>query len=237
VGWFPPDILPKSLALENWRAILAVPELESAFLTSFVIAAIVTAASAVLGIPTGFALGRRSLRLRRVLELLVLTPLMIPSVVLATGIGSVFIRLGLSQTVAGVVLAQMIVVLPLMIRIIAATFGSVPQDIIDAARNLGAGPLALTFNVLIPLVLPGLFAGGLLTFIGSLEEFLLSFVVGMPTVQTLPMLLWAYLGGRSVIFTYAAVVSLALLAPTVIMLFVAERVLKQEYLAAGFGKA
>ena len=80
-------------------------------------------------------------------------------------------------------------------------------------------------------------AGALLAFIGSLEEFILTFVVGMPKIQTLPMLLWAYLGGRSSIQTYAAVVSLALLAPTLIVLFIAERVLKQEHLAAGFGKA
>ncbi|MCX7349095.1 MAG: ABC transporter permease, partial [Alphaproteobacteria bacterium] len=67
--------------------------------------------------------------------------------------------------------------------------------------------------------------------------FILSFVVGMPAVQTLPMLLWAYLGGRSVIQTYAAVVALTLIAPTLIILFLAERLLKQEHLAAGFGKA
>ena len=87
------------------------------------------------------------------------------------------------------------------------------------------------------MVTPGLLAGAILAFVGSLEEFILTFVVGMPSVQTLPMLLWAYLGGRSSIQTYAAVVSLTLLAPTLVMLFIVERVLKQEHLAAGFGKA
>lgn len=237
VGWFPPHVVPASVSLSNWRALLAVPEMSDAFFTSFTIAVLVTLLSAVLGLPTGFAIGRRQLRLRRVLELLVLTPLMLPSVVLATGLGSIFIRLGLSQTVPGVVLVQIVVVLPFMIRIVAATLGGVPQDVIDAARNLGATPLSLARHILVPMVAPGLFAGALLSFIGSLEEFILTFVVGMPTIQTLPILLWAYLGGRSSILTYAAVVSLALLIPTLIMLFVVERVLKQEYLAAGFGKA
>jgi ABC-type spermidine/putrescine transport system permease subunit II len=162
---------------------------------------------------------------------------MLPSIVVATGLGSVFIRLHLAETISGVVLAQTIVVLPFMIRIAAATLGGVPQDVIDAARNLGATPLAMTRYILVPLVVPGLFAGALLSFIGSLEEFILTFVVGMPTVRTMPILLWSYLGGRSSILTYAAVVSLALLIPTLLMLFVVERVLKQEYLAAGFGKA
>jgi multiple sugar transport system permease protein/putative spermidine/putrescine transport system permease protein len=236
-GWFPPDIVPPSYSLANWRALFAVPELADACLTSFAIASMVTLLCALLGLPSGYAIGRRPLRLRRVLELLVLTPLMLPSVVIATGLGSLFIRLGLAQTIGGVVLVQTVVVLPFMIRIVAATFEGMPQDVIDAARNLGAGPLGLTWHVLVPLVLPGLMAGALLSFIGSLQEFLLTFVVGMPRVQTLPILLWSYLGGRSSIWTYGAVVSLVMLAPTVIILFIAERVLKQEYLAAGFGKA
>jgi multiple sugar transport system permease protein/putative spermidine/putrescine transport system permease protein len=236
-GWFPPDIVPPSYSFANWRALFAVPELADACLTSFAIATMVTLLCALLGLPSGYAIGRRPLRLRRVLELLVLTPLMLPSVVIATGLGSLFIRLGLAQTMGGVVLVQTVVVLPFMIRIVAATFEGMPQDVIDAARNLGAGPLGLTWHVLVPLVLPGLMAGALLSFIGSLQEFLLTFVVGMPRVQTLPILLWSYLGGRSSIWTYGAVVSLVMLAPTVIILFIAERVLKQEYLAAGFGKA
>jgi ABC-type spermidine/putrescine transport system permease subunit II len=235
-GWFPPAILPPSLSLANWRAILSVPEAGHAFVMSFVIAPIVTALCSVLAIPTGYALGRRRLRARRTIELLILAPIILPGIVLATGVGSMFIRMGLSHTIAGVVLVQTVVLLPFMIRIVAATFEGVPQDLIDAARNLGAGPWALTRHVLIPMVKPGLFAGGLFTFIGSLEEFTLTFIVGMPQVQTLPVLLWAYLGGRSTIFTYAAVITMILLAPTILLMFVAERALKQEYLAAGFGK-
>lgn len=236
-GWFPPDILPRSLSLANWRAVLAVPEMAEALATSLTVAAAVTLLSAVVGLPTGIALGQRDFRFRRLAELLVLTPLMLPGIVLATGLGAVFIRLGLSQTLIGVVLAQAVVVLPLMIRVIAATSQGIPQDLIDAARNLGAGPLATTRTILVPLLLPGLFAGALLSFIASLDEFVLSFVVGMPTVETLPMLLWNYMGGRSSILTSGAVVTLTLLLPTLVLLFVAERALKQEHLAAAFGKA
>lgn len=236
-GWFPPDVFPSRLSLANWQALLAVPEMSQAFGVSFFVATLVTLVCLVLGLPSSYAIARRPLRNRKLIELLVLTPLMMPSVVLATGLGSIFIRLGLSQTIPGVVLAQTIVVMPFMIRIMTATFAGVPQDLIDASRNLGATPWMTLWRVLIPMIAPGLLAGALLAFIGSLEEFILTFVVGMPKIQTLPMLLWAYLGGRSSIQTYAAVVSLALLAPTLILLFIAERVLKTEYLAAGFGKA
>lgn len=237
VGWFPPDILPSSLSLDNWRALLAVPEMGDALANSLTIAPCVTVLCALLGLPTGYAIARRIGRYRPALELFVLTPIMMPGVVLATGLGAFFMRFGLAQTTAGVILVQTVVVLPLMIRIVAATCDAVPGDVIDSARMLGAGPLSLARLIIVPLVMPGLVAGGLLCFVGSLEEFVLSFVVGMPTVQTLPMLLWAYVGGRSSIFTYAAVVTLVLLVPTLILLVVIERVVKQEYLAAGFGKA
>src|SRR5438552_1992509 len=143
VGWFPPAIVPPSLSLANWRAMLAVPEIGQAFAMSFLIAPIVTALCAALALPTGYALGRRQLRARRTIELLVLAPIILPGIVLATGLGSMFIRLGLSHTVAGVVLVQTVVLLPFMIRIVAATFEGVPQDLIDAARNLGASPWPL----------------------------------------------------------------------------------------------
>jgi multiple sugar transport system permease protein/putative spermidine/putrescine transport system permease protein len=237
VGWFPPHILPASLSLANWRDMLAVPELEEALGRSFLIAVLVTSLCAILGLPTGYALGRGRFPGRRAIEVLVLTPLMMPGIVLAIGLGGIFMQIGLSQTLAGVVLVQTAVILPLSIRIIAATAQSIPADLIDAATNLGAGPAALARHILVPLLLPGLLAAALLSFIASLEEFLLSFVVGMPTIQTLPMLLWAYLGGRSAILSYAAVVTVALLIPTLLVLVVVERVLKQEYLAAGFGKA
>ena len=237
VGWFPPDVVPASLSLANWDHMLAIPELLESLGRSLVIAVLVTLLCTVLGLPTGFSLGRGRARYMRVIEVLVLTPLMMPGIVLAVGLGAMFIRIGLSQTVLGVVLVQTAVILPVTIRIVAATARAIPGDLLDAARNLGAGSFAVGRHVVVPLLIPGILAAALLSFIGSLEEFLLSFVVGMPKVQTLPMLLWAYLGGRSAILSYAAVVALVLLVPALVVLAVVERFLKQEYLAAGFGKA
>jgi len=235
-GWFWPAIIPPSLSLANWKTVFSLPEIGSAFVYSFTIAPIVTVLCAALALPTGYALGRRRIPLRRTLELLILAPLILPGVVIATGLGSILFRIGLARTVLGVVLVQTVVLLPFMVRILTATFEGLPQDLIDAARNLGAGSWPLTRHVLIPLVMPGLFAGSLFTFIGSLEEFVLTFIVGVPKIVTLPILLWGYLGGRQSIFTYAAVVMMVLLGPTILVMFVAERSLKQEYLAAGFGK-
>ena len=119
-----------------------------------------------------------------------------------------------------------------MLRILATAFESIPQDVIDAARNLGAGRLALVREMLVPMVMPGLFAGSVFTFITSLEEFNLTFVIGTPTFQTIPTVLFDYLGYHF-IRTNAAVVSIILLVPSIALLFITERFLKTRISVIG----
>ena len=132
---------------------------------------------------------------------------------------------------------QTVVVLPLAIRIIAATAQSIPADVIDAATNLGAGPGALAQHILAPLLLPGLLAGG-----GGAAQ-LHRQPGGIPALfrgrhahdpDPAHAALGHFFGGRSAILSYAAVVTVALLVPTLLVLVVVERFLKQEYLAARF---
>jgi multiple sugar transport system permease protein/putative spermidine/putrescine transport system permease protein len=123
-----------------------------------------------------------------------------------------------------------------MIRILSASLEGIPNDILLAARTLGAGPLKVGRHIVVPLAKPGFIAGGLLTFINSFEEFDKTFIVGSPFVQTLPIKLWSFLGGQLIIFPNAAVVAFILMLPMVIIFFIAERFLKEDVLAAGMGK-
>ena len=87
-----------------------------------------------------------------------------------------------------------------------------------------------------PLAWPGFAAGGLLTFIASFEEFEKSFMVGAPRVRTLAVQLWSYLGGEILVLPTASVVTFILLAPMLIIFVVAERLGKDDVMAAGLGK-
>ena len=84
--------------------------------------------------------------------------------------------------------------------------------------------------------MPGLFAGAVFTFITSLEEFNLTFVIGTPTFQTIPTVLFDYLGYHFM-RTNAAVVSIILMVPSVALLFIAERFLKTRIPVVGVRKA
>ncbi len=235
-GWFPPDLLPQAYTLDHWRQITADRGLAEAALRSLAISAMVTTLSSIVALPTAWALARFPFRLKRAVELFILAPLIVPGLVVAVGIGQLFLRLGLSYTVTGVVLVQLVGTLPLMIRLLSASLETIPEDLILAARSLGASPLRATVALILPLSIPTLLAGGLLTFVDSFQEFDMTFIVGAPLVETLPVRLFFYLDGSGIRFTSAAVVSLILAFPVLVVFVVAGRIMRDDVMASGMGK-
>jgi putative spermidine/putrescine transport system permease protein len=233
--WSPPAVLPPSLSLAQWKYVFEFSEIGKAMITSFVLAPVVTVVSFVLALPTAYAIGRHDFPGKEALRILILLPIVLPGMVIAMFLSRTFQTFGLAQTFLGLVLGHTLLSMPYMLRILATSFEAIPQDVIDAARNLGAGRLDLVRHVLVPMTLPGLFAGAVFTFITSLEEFNLTFVIGTPTFQTIPTVLFDYLGYHFV-RTNAAVVSIILMVPSIALLFIAERWLKTEYLSSAFGK-
>jgi multiple sugar transport system permease protein/putative spermidine/putrescine transport system permease protein len=181
-------------------------------------------------------MARFPFRLKRLVEIFILAPIIIPGLVVAVGIGQVFLVLGLGYSVPGVILVQIVGTLPLMIRLMTAALETIPDDLIHAARSLGASTVGIVIHIILPLATPGLLAGGLMSFIGSFEEFDKSFIVGAPVVQTLPIKLYMYLDPYSMQLPLASIVSFILLLPALIVFVIAGRILRDDLMAAGMGK-
>ena len=236
-GWFAPDLLPRRTSLHHWQTAFADRELLASVATSLLISSLVTALSAVLALPTAWALAKLPFRMKRAVELFVLAPLIVPGLVVGVGVGVLFFRLGLTYSIAGVVLVLLIGTLPLMIRILSAALEQIPSDLVNAARSLGATPLRAARHVVVPLARPGFLAGGMLSFIASFEEFEKTFIVGSPVIQTLTIKLWSSLGGQVIIFPNAAVVTFILLTPLLIIFALSVWASRGTgVLAAGMGK-
>lgn len=236
VGWFPPDILPRSLSVSAWGEVLTDRNILPAAMLSLVVSCVVTALTALLAFPTAWALARFPFRLKRAVEMFVLAPMIVPGIVIAISLGELFYRFGLAGTVLGVVLVQTVGTLPLMIRILTATLEGIPTELIHAARTLGATPRQAALRIALPLAWPGFLVGGILNFIASFEEFEKSFLIGAPKVQTLAVRLWTYLGGDVLVLPTAAVVTFILLVPMLILFLITERLTRDDVMAAGLGK-
>ncbi|TCM52223.1 multiple sugar transport system permease protein/putative spermidine/putrescine transport system permease protein [Rhizobium sp. PP-F2F-G48] len=235
-GWRPPNLLPQAYTAARWADVLADDGLLRAAINSVVIAIVVTFATAIIALPTAWAMARFPFRLKRVVEVFILAPIIIPGIVVAVGIGQIFLALGLAYSVAGVILVQIVGTLPLMIRLMTAALETIPDDLIHAARSLGAGTPGIVRHIVLPLAVPGLLAGGLMSFVGSFEEFDKSFIVGAPVVETLPIKLYMYLDPYSMQLPLASIVSFLLLLPALIVFVIAGRVLRDDLMAAGMGK-
>jgi putative spermidine/putrescine transport system permease protein len=234
-SWSYPNIFPPSFSLEQWRYVFNYTNIGRALRTSYTVAPLAVILSFLLSLPTSYILGRKNVPGKKIFMLVVLLPMIMPGMVVALFLSRVFSLLGLSQRFSGLVVAHTLMSMPYMIRVMTTSFAAIPQDVIDAAENLGASTYVKIKDIFLPMIRPGLLAGMIFAFTTSIEEFNLTFIIGTPTFETIPTILYSFMG-YNFIRTNASVVSLLMMTPNIIMLFLVERFLKSDYLSASLGK-
>jgi putative spermidine/putrescine transport system permease protein len=168
-------------------------------------------------------------------EFLVLTPTIVPTLAAAMGIHVAFIRYGLSDSLAGVILVHLIPVTPYMTLIMSSVFANYNPEYEEQARTLGAGPLQVFIRITWPAIWPGVLVGSLFAFVISWSQYVLTLMIGGGQVITLPMLLFAFANSGDNPIT--AALSVVFIAPAVLFLIVTTRYLTGRNAAlGGFGK-
>jgi putative spermidine/putrescine transport system permease protein len=216
-------------------ALLGDDAVRSALGTSVLIASGVAVLATLAGAAAGRALGLHAFPGRRALQLLLLAPVLVPTLAVTLGVQVFFIRYGLADTLIGVVLVQLIPTVPYASLVMAASFASFDPDVEDVGRVLGAGPLRRLWHVTLPAVAPGLAVAALFAFLISWSEYILTLLIGGGSVQTLPLLLFASIGSADL--TAAAALSLVIAAPPLLLVGLTARFLTGDRAAVvGFGR-
>jgi putative spermidine/putrescine transport system permease protein len=235
-GWRFPDLLPREWSLKAWTYALSDTSgvLGSLGLTIFISVG-ATALSILVGVPAGRALGLYKFRGKQVVELMILAPVIVPGIAVALGIHSVFISLGLTNTVAGVMLVHLVPTLPYMVLVMAGIFANYDPAFEEQARSLGASPLQTLWHVTLPAILPGIIVGGLFAFLVSWSQYILTLLIGGGRVVTLPLLLFNFASsGRNDIT--GAIGMIYILPGILILLLTAKHLSGQNGAVGGFGK-
>lgn len=234
--WTADKLLPPAMSFYRWVNMWENSSLKSALATSYTLAPTAAVLSLFLALPTSFALGRISFPGRELAKMLCLLPLVVPHFITAIFFSSLLFGLGItSWRLGSIVFAHAVLFLPYGIRILTVSFEQVRQDHIDAARDLGASHWARFQAAYLPALRPGIFATLLITFIQSIEEFAIAFIVGSPDVVTIPTLLYSALG-QDFVRPNAAVLSLILVVPNVVLMLILERLLKSANPTLASGK-
>lgn len=219
--WRYPDLLPQ-LGTRGPRILLA-GDVVRALLTSLTIASVVALLACAVGLPAGRAIGWHRFRGRRAVQFLLLAPVVVPGLAVTLGIQVFFVRLGLADTVAGVVLVQLMPTVPYAATLLGAAYANLDVDYERQARALGAGALRTQLLVTLPMLRPALVTTALLTFLISWSEYVLTLLVGGGVVTTLPLLLFSAITSADP--TAAAALGLLVVLPPVVLVLLASRVL------------
>jgi putative spermidine/putrescine transport system permease protein len=234
--WWFPNVLPEELSPRAFAYVLeSGSQVLRAVGNSLAIAASVTVLSIVLGTPAGRALGRYKFAGKRVVEFLVVAPVLTPPIAVVMGVHVLFIRVGLVDTMLGVILVHLLPALPYMILVMAGVFANYNPNFELQAHSLGAGPVATFLRITLPAIVPGLVSGGLFSFLISWSQYLLTLVIGGGRVLTLPVLLFSFATSGDNALT--ALLSLIFLFPALVVLVFTSRFLSGRSTAlSGIGR-
>lgn len=221
-GWPAEALLPAGLGLRGWRYLFSpTSKMLSSLGLSVLISLIVTVVALILSIPAGKALGLYNFRGKRLIEVLVLAPIIIPAITVGMGIHIAFIRYNLTDRLLGVILVQLPVVLPYGIRVFAATYQAIGSKWEEQAKILKANRGQTFLYTTLPSLCPGIASAGILMFNVSFSQYFLTYLIGGGKVVTLPLLLFPFVnsGDRVV----ASGLSVALIFTSLLLMFMIEK--------------
>jgi multiple sugar transport system permease protein len=169
---YPPNFLPDAYDLHGYREVFRNTAIGRWLWNSFIVAAGSTGLALVAGVSGAYGLSRFRYRGKTTLALVILTTQMMPPLVLIIPIYAIFIGLGLTDSLLGLVLGNFAFSLPVVIWMMKSIFDSIPVEIEEAARVDGASWTTIMVRVTLPIALPGLVAVSIYTFIQGWDEFL-----------------------------------------------------------------
>jgi putative spermidine/putrescine transport system permease protein len=179
----------------SWRwfeKALAYPDFQTGFRNGLIVTTWASSIALVVGMGFALAIDRYEFRLKRALEVVLLSPLVVPHFTVGLGFLILAAQLSLARGYAVIVACHVVLVLPFVIRSVYVSLRNLDQRLELAAASLGAPPLKVLATVTVPLLLPGLVGGWLFAAILSFNEFTASLFVTAQRTQTLPVALYNY---------------------------------------------
>lgn len=242
--WAWPDLLPGTWWLEQrdksmmplaWDYVLSpYSRVWEATVNTVVIGLIVTVICLAICLPAARVLAREKFRGKSAFEFFLSLPLIVPEAAIGIALLMMFIRLGLAGSYVGIIIAHLIPTIPYMVRMLTAVYQGLGRDFEEQAMILGASRWQVLRLVTLPMLLPGVVAGALFTFLVSTNIFLLTFFLGQGQIVTLPTLLFSKIAGGT-LDASAAGITLIVTLPGIILLIISERFIKEEAFGKGFG--
>ena len=213
-----PFALPESFYLDNFIFAWTAGKLGIATLNSFIVCGVTLVLSMLIGSMAAFAIGRLRWRLAGPCMTFFMIGMMIPVHCVMIPLFTRFAKIGLSNSLIGLVLPYLTFSLPVTIFIMTGFFKSMPNELIESACIDGASIYWIFFKIALPLSKTGLFVTGLMTFVANWNELLLAMVlISDDTKKTLPVSLSKFVGPYNTNYSQMFAAIIIAIIPTIIV--------------------
>lgn len=164
----------QGFTFDHWSNAFGLPDLTDALITSIELAALATIIATALGTLIALALVRHQFRGRRAANLLIVIPMATPEVVIGASLLSLFVYFEVATGFLTLLVAHVMFTISFVVVVVRSRLIGFDRSLEEAARDLGATPLATFRTVTLPLVAPGLIAAAMLAFALSIDDFVIS---------------------------------------------------------------
>ncbi len=226
----PPEFIPSNPTLDNYVKIISNTKYLRYFENSFITAGGTVLLCLCIAIPAGYAFSRYRFPMKNTVMTFIMSVQMFPIVVILISLYTFYMRWNLLNTYRGLILIDTAFALPLAINLMKSFFDTLPKSLDESATIDGAGRLRTLWSILMPLVLPGLLAVGIYTFLNAWDDFLMALTIMQDTnMKTLTVgLAQSFLGEYA--YDYGALMAFSLCGSLpVVLIFV----FLQRYMISG----
>ncbi|SEI98413.1 multiple sugar transport system permease protein [Demequina mangrovi] len=223
----PPDLFPVSPTLEGYEAVVdqQLPALGISLLVGLGCVVVTVALAA----PAGYAIALLRLRGGKALNFILLVAQMIPAVVMAMGFYAIYVRLGLLNSIWGLILADSTIAVPFGVLLFTAFMSGIPRELLQAARMDGASAWRTFLSVVMPISRNSVLTVSLFAFLWAWSDFVFASTLARNAdVVPVTLSIYAYIGNNTT--QWNAIMATAVVAsiPAAVLLVFAQR-----YVAAG----
>lgn len=222
---------PTELSLKWYKNFFGSDIWMKALLNSVKIALMSSILATALGVMAALALTRYKFKGKNLIFSFLISPMIIPVIIIAIGAFFQFSRLRLIGNIYTIVLAHTVISVPIVLITITAALQVFDRSLEYAALSLGASPMVTFFKITFPIIRPGVISGALFAFITSFDEVVISFFLSTYRSITLPRHMWSSLR-EQIDPTIAASSSLLILTAVFLLILVAILAKRTEHMRA-----
>ncbi|HSY29131.1 MAG TPA: ABC transporter permease [Burkholderiaceae bacterium] len=182
------------------------------------IALVASFCSTVLGTMAGFAMHKYQSKL---LQLLVLTPIAIPEILMGVSLLLFFVMLNMTLGLVSITFAHIAFCLGFVAIVVRSRLSGMDESLTEAARDCGATPWQAFRLVTLPLILPGVIAGALMAFTLSIDDFVITFFTAGANASTLPLQIYSMI--KIAVTPEVNAISTLLMGLTLLLIVIASK--------------